>query len=103
MIGSTEDLPEIVEREQIDKIVIALPDRRGKLPLEALLACKLRGVEVEEGTTFYERLSGRVMLENLRPSWLIFSQGFTVLPLTRLVKRLFDILLSLAGLTVGTL
>jgi sugar transferase (PEP-CTERM system associated) len=101
VIGNTAQLPEIVAREQIDKIVIALPDRRGKLPLEALLTCKLRGVEVEEGTTFYERLSGRVMLQNLRPSWLIFSQGFTVLPLTRLLKRLCDILLSMAGLVIG--
>jgi sugar transferase (PEP-CTERM system associated) len=101
VIGNSEQLSEIVERERVDKIVIALPDRRGKLPLQALLACKLRGVEVEEGTTFYEQLSGRVMLENLRPSWLIFSQGFTVLPLTQLGKRLFDMVLAIVGLVVG--
>jgi sugar transferase (PEP-CTERM system associated) len=101
VIGNSEQLPEIVEQERVDKIVIALPDRRGKLPLEALLTCKLHGVEVEDGTTFYERLSGRVMLENLRPSWLIFSQGFTVLPLTGLVKRLFDMVLATVGLVLG--
>jgi sugar transferase (PEP-CTERM system associated) len=100
VIGNAEQLPEIVEREQIDKIVIALPDRRGKLPLEALLSCKLRGVEVEDGTTFYERLSGRVMLENLRPSWMIFSRGFSISPLTKLLKRCLDMWLATAGLVV---
>jgi sugar transferase (PEP-CTERM system associated) len=100
VIGNSEQLPEVVEREQIDKIVIALPDRRGKLPLEALLTCKLRGVDVEEGTTFYERLSGRVMLENLRPSWMIFSRGFSISPLTKLLKRCLDTLLATAGLVV---
>jgi sugar transferase (PEP-CTERM system associated) len=100
VIGNSEQLSEIVEREQIDKIVIALPDRRGKLPLQALLTCKLYGVEVEEGTTFYERLSGRVMLENLRPSWMIFSRGFSISPLRKLLKRCLDMLLATVGLVV---
>lgn len=98
IIGSYEQLAELIERERIDQIVVTLPDRRGKLPLETLLAYKIRGVEVTEGTTFYERVSGKILLENLRPSWIIFSSGFTVSPLIRFLKRLEDLCLSSLGL-----
>ena len=101
VIGSYEQLLEIVRRERIDQIVIAMPDRRGKLPVEALLTCKMQGVHVEDGTTFYEKISGKIMLENLRPSWMIFSEGFSISPLLRLLKRLGDILLAGLGLVVA--
>ncbi len=97
VIGSYEQLEEIVEREGIDKIVVALSDRRGVLPVEVLLSCKLRGVKVEDVATFYEQVSGKIMLENLRPSWLVFSDDFTISALTRALKRLQDIVLALVG------
>ena len=97
VIGSYEQLEEIVEREGIDKIVVALSDRRGVLPVEVLLSCKLRGVKVEDVATFYEQVSGKIMLENLRPSWLVFSEDFTISPLTRALKRLQDIGLAIIG------
>ncbi len=78
ILGHYEQLQEIVEREHIDKVVVASSDRRETLPMETLLACKLQGVEVEEGATFYEQVCGKIMLENLRPSWLVFSQGFSI-------------------------
>ena len=102
VLGNSEQLQEIVERESIDKIVVALSDRRGKLPVEALLACKLRGIEVEEGATFYERISGCIMLENLQPSWIIFSQVFALSPLVQLCKRMVDMILSFVGLVLAT-
>ena len=101
VIGSYDQLLEIVRRERIDQIVIAMPDRRGKLPVEALLTCKMQGVHVEDGTTFYEKISGKIMLENLRPSWMIFSAGFSISPLLQLLKRLGDILLAGLGLVVA--
>jgi sugar transferase (PEP-CTERM system associated) len=94
ILGYCAQLQDIVEREHIDKIVVALSDRRGKLPMETLLACKLHGVEVEEGTTFYEKVCRKIMLENLRPSWLVFSQGFTIAPPLCILKRLVDIFLA---------
>ncbi len=97
VIGSYEQLEEIVEREGIDKFVVALSDRRGVLPVEVLLSCKLRGVKVEDVATFYEQVSGKIMLENLRPSWLVFSEDFTISPLTRSLKRLQDIVLAAIG------
>ena len=101
ILGHYEQLQEIVERENIDKVVVALSDRRGKLPMETLLACKLQGVAVEEGATFYEQACGKVMLENLRPSWLVFSQGFSISASLRFLKRLADILLSALGLILA--
>lgn len=95
VLGNYEQLQEIIEREHIAKVVVALADCRGKLPIEVLLACKLRGVEVEEGSTFYEQACKKIMLENLRPSWFVFSQGFSLSSHMRFLKRLEDILLSL--------
>ena len=66
--------------------------------METLLACKLQGVEIEEGATFYEQACSKIMLENLRPSWLVFSPGFSVPPHLCFLKRLADILLSVLGL-----
>jgi sugar transferase (PEP-CTERM system associated) len=74
VIGLTEDLEEIVQREDIDRIVVAMSERRGQLPTDRLLRLSLAGeVSIEEGATFYERVTGRVSLNMMRPSWLIFT------------------------------
>ena len=74
VIGLTEDLPTITRSERIDRIVVAMGDRRGQFPTSQLLDLCLSGeVAIEESASFYERVTGRVQLETLRPSWLIFS------------------------------
>jgi sugar transferase (PEP-CTERM system associated) len=74
VIGLTEQLGEIVKKEGIDRIVVAMGERRGQLPTDRLLQLSLAGeVSIEEGASFYERITGRVSLDMLRPSWLIFS------------------------------
>jgi sugar transferase (PEP-CTERM system associated) len=74
VIGLTEQLDEIVKRENIDRIVVAMGERRGQLPTNKLLQLSLAGqVNIEEGQSFYERVTGRVSLNMLRPSWLIFT------------------------------
>jgi sugar transferase (PEP-CTERM system associated) len=74
VIGLTEDLDNIVKRENIDRIVVAMGERRGQLPTGKLLQLSLAGeVTIEEGASFYERITGRVSLNMLRPSWLIFT------------------------------
>jgi sugar transferase (PEP-CTERM system associated) len=74
VIGLTEDLDRIVKQEGIDRIVVAMGERRGQLPTERLLKLSLGGdVSIEEGATFYERVTGRVSLDMIRPSWLIFT------------------------------
>jgi sugar transferase (PEP-CTERM system associated) len=74
VIGITSQLDDIVKREDIDRIVVAMGERRGQLPTDKLLQLSLRGiVNIEEGASFYERVTGRVSLNMIRPSWLIFS------------------------------
>jgi sugar transferase (PEP-CTERM system associated) len=74
VIGMTEELDKIVKRENIDRIVVAMGERRGQLPTSKLLQLSLAGeVTIEEGQSFYERITGRVSLNMLRPSWLIFT------------------------------
>ena len=74
VIGLTEQLDQIVKREDIDRIVVAMGERRGQLPTNKLLQLSLTGeVNIEEGASFYERITGRVSLNMLRPSWLIFT------------------------------
>jgi sugar transferase (PEP-CTERM system associated) len=74
VIGLTSDLRAIVKKENIDRIVVAINDRRGQFPTQELLRLSLSGdVSIEESASFYERLTGRVLLDMIRPSWLIFS------------------------------
>ena len=96
--GSDDSLLAFVTRAQIDRVVIALEDSRGKLPFDDLLRCKFSGVKIEEGLSFYERITGRVHLDALRPSWLIFSNGFGRSRVTTVLKRVLDVVGSLVGL-----
>ena len=74
LIGLPSQMADIVRRENVNRIVVAMGERRGKFPVEQLLDLSLSGdVDIEESTAFYERLTGRVNLDMLRPSWLIFS------------------------------
>ena len=74
VIGLSRDLDQIVQRENVDRIVVSMGERRGQFPTNELLHLSLGGgVSIEEGASFYERLTGRVSLDMIRPSWLIFS------------------------------
>ena len=73
----------LVAAHQVDRIVVGLSDRRGQLPIEELLRAKLSGVRVEDAATTYERITGKILLDDLKPSWLIFSDGFRASRATR--------------------
>jgi lipopolysaccharide/colanic/teichoic acid biosynthesis glycosyltransferase len=96
----TEPLTMLVERLQIDDIVVALEDRRGLLPTRDLLACRLNGVGIEEAEAVYERVAGKIAVEAMRPSYLIFNRGFRLHPLGELAKRGLDVLLALVVFVV---
>lgn len=89
-------------RQDVDEIVVAVDDRRGGLPMDALLSCRQRGIAVTDLSTFIERESGRLQLSLTDPSWLIFSDGFNASSWRQLSKRGFDILMAL-GLMVPSL
>jgi len=95
IIGTPADITRLIATHQIDRIVVGLADRRGKLPVDELLRAKMAGVRVEDATTTYERVTGKILIDGLRPSWLIFSDGFRVSRATRWMKRVIDLTLSL--------
>jgi sugar transferase (PEP-CTERM system associated) len=95
IVGTPADIERLIAAHQIDRIVVGLSDRRGKLPVEELLRAKMAGIRVEDATTTYERVTGKILIDDLRPSWLIFSDGFRVSRVTRLLKRTIDLTLSL--------
>jgi sugar transferase (PEP-CTERM system associated) len=101
ILGAADDIDRIVASRHVDRIVVGLSDRRGRLPIEALLRAKLSGVRVEDATTTYERLTGKILIDDLKPSWLIFSDGFRASRLTRFVKRMLDLSCSII-LAIGT-
>jgi len=86
---------------QADEIVVAADDRRKNFPLHDLLNCKMAGIEVVDLQTFYEREAGKLNLECLSHSWLIFSPGFGQGWFRELSKRSFDIISSLLILLIG--
>jgi lipopolysaccharide/colanic/teichoic acid biosynthesis glycosyltransferase len=84
-------LASLVEREHVDLVVVALEDRRKALPVDDLLQCRLDGVAVIEQESLYERITGKIAVEALRPSYLIFNEGFSRHPWAELAKRAFDL------------
>jgi sugar transferase (PEP-CTERM system associated) len=102
VIGSLDDIDRVVSRYAVDRLIVGMSDRRGRLPVRALLRSKLRGIRVEDVNTVYERLTGKLLVEDLRPSWLIFSDDYCASRWTRRSKRGFDILLALVALVLST-
>ncbi|MEO6418082.1 MAG: TIGR03013 family XrtA/PEP-CTERM system glycosyltransferase [Polyangiaceae bacterium] len=101
VIGRYSELYEIVVHQEIELVLVAYPDRRGTLPVEQLLECKFRGVEVEEGVNFYERTTGKIFVRELKPSHLIFAEGFSARGTTRRLKRLLDVVVAGIGIVLA--
>ena len=98
VLGLAADLDEIVRRENVDRIVVAMGERRGQFPTDELLQLSLGGdVSIEEGASFYERLTGRVSLDMLRPSWLIFSGRGRQARIAGLFRNVMHRLVALIG------
>jgi sugar transferase (PEP-CTERM system associated) len=99
-LGTIDELEWISKVVHPDVIVVALEERRGTLPVAEIVDCKLRGIEVDDWPNFYEKLTGRIPLSDLRPSWLVFADGFRPARLTRIVKRSMDLAASALGLLI---
>ncbi len=101
VIGRIEDIPSIVKSRAVDRVVVSLADARGKLPMDKLLDMKLQGVAFDHLASVYEEFTGKIALENLRPSWLIFSEGFHDTPARRAGKRTIDVAIATIGLVLA--
>lgn len=100
IIRQNKSLLEICEELKINEMVIALDDRRLKLPVHELLDCKMSGIKIMDTIAFYEREKGIISLDDLYPSWLVYSSGFEQSTLKTIEKRTFDVLASLLLLGV---
>jgi sugar transferase (PEP-CTERM system associated) len=87
----------VSRKKSLHRVIVAMPDRRGTLPVEELLDLRLGGLKVEEATSWLERISGRIEVEQLYPSWLIFAEGFRFSYFFRLVRRSLNFLVALLG------
>ena len=94
-LGSIDEIAEVAAGRKIERVIVTMGDRRGKLPVERLLNMKMGGVMIEDGNAFYETLTGKVALESLRPSQLLFSSGFFASRGMLITKRLASFVLSL--------
>jgi sugar transferase (PEP-CTERM system associated) len=102
VVGNIEDIPAIVARRSVDRVVVNLSDARGQLPMDTLLNMKLQGVTFDHLASVYEEYTGKIAVENLRPSWLIFSPGFRKARMLVAVKRAIDIGAAVVGVVLAS-
>jgi sugar transferase (PEP-CTERM system associated) len=94
-------LMEVVHKQKVHRVIVAMPDRRGTIPMSELLELRMQGVKIEEATTWLEKISGKIEVENLYPSWLVFGEGFRRSTAFILVRRAVSIVISLIGLILA--
>jgi sugar transferase (PEP-CTERM system associated) len=101
VIGTIDDIPTIVRTRSVDRVVVSLADARGRLDMFKLLEIKLSGVTFDHLATVYEEYTGKIAVENLRPSWMIFSEGFRKSKTQIVTKRVLDIVVASLGLLLA--
>jgi len=97
-----DDIAEYALDNEVDEIILAIEDRRKSYQNDALIKCKLAGIKIVDPVCFLEREQGKLNLEMLHPSWMIYSNGFNRSDLKRFSARLFDVVTSLIILLVMT-
>jgi sugar transferase (PEP-CTERM system associated) len=93
-------LMDVVHRQKVHRVIVAMPDRRGTIPMEELLKLRMQGIKIEEATSWLEKMSGKIEVENLYPSWLIFGDGFRRSTIFIAVRRVLSTFISLIGLVL---
>lgn len=91
-------LMSVVRDRGVHRVIVAMPDRRGTLPVEELLALRLSQVKIEEATSWLEKITGRIEVDQLYPSWLIFADGFRFSAFNRMLRRVVNLTAALIGL-----
>ena len=99
-LGTCDELDQIVARVRPSRIVVAIENRRDRLPLQALLDSRVSGIAVDDAIELYERITGKMAIEALRPSTLILSKGFRNHGAAEVVARLVSVLAAVIGLVI---
>lgn len=90
-------LTELAERQAVHRVIVAMDDRRATMPMAELLQVRLAGACVEEATSWLERISGKIELDQLHPSWIIFAKGFRFSSTFRLMRNILSFSVALVG------
>ena len=101
VVGTIADIPTVARALGVDRVVVSLADARGKLPMEKLLEMRIDGITFDHLASVYEEYTGKIAVENLRPSWLIFAPGFAKSRVTRTMKRMIDLLAGGIGIVLS--
>jgi sugar transferase (PEP-CTERM system associated) len=100
LLGPLEHLGKIADEVKADRIIVALAERRGRMPMRQLLDAEAQGVLVEDGMTTYEQFTGKLAIEALSPSFLVFSRGFRKTPGQLALRRGVNLVAAAVGLVV---
>lgn len=98
VLGAAEKLEKLVETSRPHTLVISVVDKQAELPVRKLLGCKIKGVKIFDTATFFERFTGKLLLEEIQPNNFVFSNGFQLSRMMRILKRSLDIALASLGL-----
>jgi len=102
VVGVIEDIPRIVRERGVHRVVVSLAEARGTLPMDRLLEMRMAdGVIFDHLASVYEQYTGKIAIENLRPSWFIFSNGFRKTTLVQATKRALDLVVAAIGLLLA--
>jgi sugar transferase (PEP-CTERM system associated) len=102
LLGDVDDLERVVRVDHPDRIVVGLSEGRGRLPVQQLLDVRFSGIRIEEAATMFERVFGRISVQNLRPSQLIFSAEMGPRPWSMALQNVYSMILGIVG-TIATL
>ncbi|MGA2978967.1 MAG: TIGR03013 family XrtA/PEP-CTERM system glycosyltransferase [Terriglobales bacterium] len=94
-------LMEVAHKQKVHRVIVAMPDRRGTIPMQELLDLRMHGVKIEEATSWLEKISGKIEVENLYPSWMVFGEGFRRSDLFIAIRRTLSFVISLIGLILA--
>src|SRR5207247_10353912 len=84
----------LANQHSMHRVIVAMPERRGTIPVQQLLSLRLNGVKIEEAPAWLEKMSGRIVVEQLYPSWLVFAEGFRFSNGLMVLRRVFSIVAS---------
>jgi len=101
VMGAADQLNAVATQENVSRIVVAMEDQRGMLPVKDLVRLRVQGIRVEDAQSTIAALSGRVWLRTVKPSWFVFSDGFHRSRLNLMLKRMLDLAFGLAGLIIS--
>lgn len=100
IVGSYADLVDVCRKKRIDRVLVCVKDRRGAIPFDQLLDARTHGIDVEDGASFSERLTGRIPVRDITPSWFIFGPGFRQPRHVLAIKRTLDVVISFVGIVL---